>query len=92
MHLSWPSTDAVPVSAWTLRNRLIVAAEEHKEHQELFDVFTSRLEAVHVTAWTVQIVAWEKDQSLPDPYQMVVSGTITHLSLCCKCLVLIVHL
>ncbi|KAI0716933.1 hypothetical protein C8Q76DRAFT_616443 [Earliella scabrosa] len=59
---------------WTLRNRLILAAREHQEHQELFDAFTSRLDAEHVAAWTVQIIAWEKDQTLPDPYQVMTAG------------------
>ena len=65
---------AYSIIAWTLRDRLLTAASQHEEHDELFKQFTGRLDAQHVADWTAQIVAWERDQTLPDPYQVIALG------------------
>ena len=63
-----------PSAARTLNGRLILAIIEHNEHQELFDAFTARMNADNVNTWRLQIEAWEKDPTLPDPYAVIGSG------------------
>ncbi|KAI0694816.1 hypothetical protein C8Q76DRAFT_634374 [Earliella scabrosa] len=60
--------------AWTLRDRLRVAVLEYREHQELYLMFTDSLDPVNVALWTAQIAAWEKDQTLDDPYLITAAG------------------
>lgn len=62
-------------TAWTLRDRLVAAVREHRDHKLLLQAFTESLDPSNVAQWTAQIEAWEKDQNLPDPYSMIASGT-----------------
>ncbi|TFK81526.1 hypothetical protein K466DRAFT_501978 [Polyporus arcularius HHB13444] len=59
---------------WTLRDRLILAWAEYHEHKELFDSFTVSLIQMNIAQWKAAVEAWEKDQSLPDPYEVKISG------------------
>ena len=61
-------------TAWTLRDRLRVAVKEFSEHNMLYEAFTASMLAENIIKWKAQIEAWEKDDSLPDPYQTVDSG------------------
>ncbi|OSC99710.1 hypothetical protein PYCCODRAFT_1372594 [Trametes coccinea BRFM310] len=60
--------------AWTLRDRLRNARAEHAEHMELFVTLTASLKRSNIKAWTAQILAWEQDHDLDDPYVLVADG------------------
>ncbi len=60
--------------AWTLRDRLLNALAEHEEHRELFLILTASLRGQNIAQWKAQIEAWERDPSLPDPYQTISDG------------------
>ena len=57
-----------------IRNRTSAAAVGKKEYQELLDEFSAEVGSTNVDAWTAQVVAWEKNMSLPDPYFVKPSG------------------
>ena len=67
------------IIAWSLRDRLRVAVKEFVEHNMLYEAFTASMLAENVVKWKAQIEAWEKDVSLPDPYQVVDTGMPSHI-------------
>ncbi len=52
----------------------MAAVREHRDHKLLLQAFTESLDPSNVAQWTVQIEAWEKDQTRPDPYHVIASG------------------
>ena len=41
---------------------------------ELFIVLSASLKRKHIKRWTAAVVAWEKDNSLDDPYILISDG------------------
>ena len=63
--------------AFLLKKRLSVACAEFLEHQELFDALTESIKNKElIIVWTTKVEVWEKDPSLEDPYEVVMSGTL----------------
>ncbi|KAI0070972.1 hypothetical protein K474DRAFT_1561156, partial [Panus rudis PR-1116 ss-1] len=60
----------------SLRNRLQEAQLEQKRLHDAFERFKSErgLDPANVELWTKEVVAWEHDQTRPDPYYIPPSG------------------
>ena len=66
-------TSAFPIGTY-LRKRLKNASVEKIVLDRIFDDFCEQLQPANVTAWTEQVTTWEKDTSLPSPYQVPTNG------------------
>lgn len=63
-----------------LQKRLAAARKDAQAYKEAFEDFKEDLQEEHVKAWTEEVVAWEKDTSLPDPYDTISTGGFYLLS------------
>lgn len=59
-----------------LRNRLHKVVPERTKYQELFDDFKSEVSDELGVDWVTQVVAWEEDNTEPDPYYISPSGEL----------------
>ena len=62
------------ISGSIIKKRVSVAAAGKQDHQDLFDEFCEEVGPANVKLWTAEVVAWESDMSLPDPYFIKPSG------------------
>ena len=53
-----------------LGKRLKTALLGFTVHDRLFNQFSDGIDDHHKQSWTTQIVAYERDPSLPDPYHV----------------------
>lgn len=60
-------------SALLLRKRLRAAIPESVAQKEAFDLFSEK-QSAHVPEWRKMVLAWELDQSKPNPYEIPKSG------------------
>lgn len=60
--------------AFLLRKRLRAAIPESVAQKEAFDVFSEK-QSAHVLEWKEMVLAWEADQSQPNPYEIPKTGT-----------------
>ena len=51
-----------------LKQQLKAAKKEGEIQDEIYEQFTAKLKPDNVKTWIDEVVAWEKDPSLPDPY------------------------
>ena len=58
----------------TLQRRLGKARKDYAIYHQLYNDFREDLQEDNVKEWTAQVLQWEKDTSLDDPYDLTSSG------------------
>lgn len=64
------------------------ASVEKVALDRIYDDFCEQLQPENVVVWIQQVVAWEKDPSLPSPYHIPSDGEHTN-SICLPALILL---
>lgn len=62
-----------------------VAVPERALHDYNFEELSSHLSPAAVAGWTVEVKAWEKDNTMPNPFVSVVEGRVIESSCYAPC-------
>ncbi|GJF01001.1 hypothetical protein PsYK624_173060 [Phanerochaete sordida] len=73
-HFHWSNYTRLVGLGKLLGKRLKTAVLGFTLHDRLFNDFSSGIDGQYTEAWTEQVLAYEKDPSLPDPYHVESSG------------------
>ncbi|GJF00432.1 CxC2 domain-containing protein [Phanerochaete sordida] len=73
-HFHWSNFTKLVGLGKLLGKRLKTALLGFTVHDRLFNEFSAGVDSAYTTSWTEQILAYEKDDSLPDPYHVESSG------------------
>ncbi|GJE98466.1 CxC2 domain-containing protein [Phanerochaete sordida] len=73
-HFNWSNFTRLIGLGKLLTKRLKTAVLGFSQHTHLLDDFSTGIPSEHIKSWTDQVVAYEADNSLPDPYYVAPSG------------------
>ncbi|GJF00735.1 CxC2 domain-containing protein [Phanerochaete sordida] len=73
-HFHWSNFTRLAGLGKLLGKRLKTALLGFTVHHRLFDEFSSGIDDHYKDSWTAQLLAYEQDETLPDPYHVEPSG------------------
>lgn len=56
--------------------KIKTAVPERALHQYNFEELSRHLSPAAVAGWTVEVIAWEKDNNMPNPFVSIVEGRV----------------
>ncbi|GJE99776.1 CxC2 domain-containing protein [Phanerochaete sordida] len=73
-HFHWSNFTKIVSLGRLLGKRLKTALLGYSVHSRLFAEFSSGVDTAYTTSWTAQVLAYEQDLTLPDPYHVESTG------------------